>query len=64
MRILVDTNVVAQAVRSLRAGGHDVVYVAERAIDPGDESLLEEAVRENRVFVTKDRYYVAPATTR
>jgi predicted nuclease of predicted toxin-antitoxin system len=54
VRILADSNVVAQAVRSLRNGGHDVVYVAERAVDPGDDALLEEAVRENRVFVTKD----------
>jgi hypothetical protein len=54
VRILADTNIVAQAVRSLRDGGHDVVYAAERTMDPGDEALLAEAVRENRVFLTKD----------
>lgn len=54
MRILADTNIVAQAVRALRDGGHDVDYAAERAMDPGDEVLLAEAVRENRVFLTKD----------
>ncbi len=54
MRILADTNIVAQAVRTLRDGGHDVVHAAERPTDPGDEALLAEAVRENRVFLTKD----------
>jgi predicted nuclease of predicted toxin-antitoxin system len=54
VRILADTNIVAQAVRTLRDGGHDVVYAAERTMDPGDEALLAEAVRENRVFLTKD----------
>ena len=53
MRILADTNIVAQAVRSLRDSGHDVVHSAERPMDPGDEALLAEAVRENRVFLTK-----------
>jgi predicted nuclease of predicted toxin-antitoxin system len=54
VRILADTNIVALAVRALRDGGHDVVHVAERTTDPGDEALLAEAVRENRVFLTKD----------
>ncbi len=54
MRILADTNIVAQAVRSLRDGGHDVVYAAERAVDPGDADLLSEAASEDRVFLTKD----------
>lgn len=54
MRVLADTNIVAQAVRTLREGGHDVVYAAERTMDPGDEALLAEAVKENRVFLTKD----------
>ncbi len=54
MRILADTNIVAQAVRGLRAGGHDVLYAAERTVDPGDADLLREAVPEGRVFLTKD----------
>jgi len=54
MRILADTNIVAQAVRSLRGAGHNVVYAAEFAVDPGDENLLAQAVSENRVFLTKD----------
>ena len=54
MRLFADSNIVAPAVRALRAAGHDVIYAAERAVDPGDEALLAEAVSEGRVFLTKD----------
>jgi predicted nuclease of predicted toxin-antitoxin system len=54
VRFLADTNIVAQAVSAIRADGHDVVHVAEREVDPGDEALLAEAVAEGRIFVTKD----------
>jgi predicted nuclease of predicted toxin-antitoxin system len=54
VRLLVDSNIVAHAVRALRAARHDVVYVGERSLDPGDHALLAEAAAEDRVFVTKD----------
>lgn len=54
MRLLADTNIVAQAVRTLRAFGHDVIYAAERPADPGDRALLAEAVAQDRIFLTKD----------
>lgn len=54
MRLLADTNIVAIAVRTLRADGHDVAYVAERPADPGDPLILAEAKGANRVFITKD----------
>lgn len=54
MRILADSNIVAQAVRAMRDADHDVVYTGERAIDPGDQALLDEAAANRRVFVTKD----------
>jgi predicted nuclease of predicted toxin-antitoxin system len=38
----------------MRDAGHDVVYVGERAADPGDEALLAEAVAEGRTFLPKD----------
>jgi len=38
----------------MRAAGHDVSYVAERAVDPGDQALLAEAADEGRIFLTKD----------
>jgi predicted nuclease of predicted toxin-antitoxin system len=52
--MLADSNILAQAVRAMRGAGHDVVYVGERAADPGDEALLAEAVAEGRIFLTKD----------
>lgn len=54
MRLFADTNIVALAVRALRAAGHDVVYSAERPTDPGDAALLAEATSEARIFITKD----------
>jgi predicted nuclease of predicted toxin-antitoxin system len=54
VRILADTNIVAQAVRALRALGRDVLYVGERPADPGDLALLTEAAADGRIFVTKD----------
>jgi len=44
----------APAVRALRNDGHDVVYAAERPVDPGDLALLIEAHAGRRVFITKD----------
>jgi len=38
----------------MRDAGHDVVYVGERMVDPGDEALLAEAAAERRIFLTKD----------
>ena len=54
MRLLADTNIVAQAVRALRALGHDVIHAAERPVDPGDRALLAEAAAQDRIFLTKD----------
>ena len=54
MRFLADSNIVAQAVRAMRAAGHDVVYLGERRPDPGDQALLTEAVAEGRIILTKD----------
>jgi predicted nuclease of predicted toxin-antitoxin system len=54
VRLLADSNIVAQAVRAIRTAGRDVVYVGERTTDPGDRALLTEAVTDRRVFLTKD----------
>jgi predicted nuclease of predicted toxin-antitoxin system len=54
VRLLADSNIVAQAVRAMRAAGHDAVYVGERSADPGDRALLAEAAAEGRIFLTKD----------
>jgi predicted nuclease of predicted toxin-antitoxin system len=51
VRLLTDSNIVAQAVEALRAAGHDVVYLGERT---ADQALLAEAVDEGRIILTKD----------
>lgn len=51
---MADTNIAASIVAGLRAAGHDVVHIAERAEDPGDEALLAEAHLEGRVLISKD----------
>lgn len=54
MRLLADSNIVAQAVRTRRTAGHDVVYIGERTVDPDDRALLAEAAAEARIILTKD----------
>jgi predicted nuclease of predicted toxin-antitoxin system len=46
-----DTGVVA----SLRAGGHDVVYVLERQAGASDEEVLQNAFVEGRILLTEDK---------
>jgi predicted nuclease of predicted toxin-antitoxin system len=55
MRILADSNIQRSTVNSLRREGHDVVWVMERDVDPGDKAILEEAVRADRVVITADK---------
>jgi predicted nuclease of predicted toxin-antitoxin system len=38
----------------MRTDGHDVVYIAERAVDPGDAAILAEAHAARRVLISKD----------
>lgn len=54
MRLLADTNIASLAVGVLRTQGHDVLYTAERAVDPGDAAILSEAHGSARVLLTKD----------
>jgi predicted nuclease of predicted toxin-antitoxin system len=54
VRFLADSNIAAQVVHAVRAAGHDVVYLGEREMDPGDQALLVEAVAEGRIILTKD----------
>jgi predicted nuclease of predicted toxin-antitoxin system len=55
MRILADSNVQKSTVTALRSAGHDVVWVMEREVDPGDRAVLEEALRARRVVITADK---------
>lgn len=55
MKLLVDACVAGPVVEALRAGGHDVVAVADWLRDPGDEEILRMAAAEQRVVVTRDK---------
>ena len=55
MRLLLDSCISRFAVRELRAAGYDVVWVAEETEDPGDDVILEQAIKEHRILVTADK---------
>jgi len=55
VRLLVDENVPLEAVRALRAAGHDVYSATESAAGQADDVLLERANAEGRVVITFDR---------
>lgn len=64
MRVLLDTCLSASARDQLRAAGHDVVWTGEWSRDPGDEELLAQALREDRVLVTLDKDFGQLAVVR
>lgn len=55
MKFLADESLEARLVESLRAAGHDVLFVAE--MDPGisDSDVLDQANRDRRVLLTNDK---------
>lgn len=55
MRLLLDTCVWGAATAQLRKFGHDVWWAGDLASDPGDEEILDIAVREDRILVTLDK---------
>jgi predicted nuclease of predicted toxin-antitoxin system len=55
MLILADENFYGDAVRALRARGHDVTWVSELSPGISDENVLALAHQENRLLVTFDK---------
>jgi predicted nuclease of predicted toxin-antitoxin system len=55
VKLLLDTCVWGKAKTELAAAGIDVVWIGDRSPDPGDEAILAEAVRDQRILVTLDR---------
>lgn len=53
-RILADENVDRAIVDRLRADGHDVEYIEEVAKSDGDYPVLNRAIIERRVLLTRD----------
>src|SRR5947209_1221113 len=55
MKLLLDTCVWGGARAELQAVGHDVLWTGDLPEDPGDEEILAQAHREQRVLVTLDK---------
>jgi predicted nuclease of predicted toxin-antitoxin system len=55
MNLLLDTCVWGGARVELQAAGHDVLWTGDLPEDPGDEAILAQAHREQRVLVTLDK---------
>lgn len=55
MRLLADENIDAPIVHWLRSQGHDVAWIAEQRAGATDQFILDEARKENRMFLTRDR---------
>jgi predicted nuclease of predicted toxin-antitoxin system len=55
VRWLADECVAAPLVAFLRAGGHDVLYVAESAAGLSDADVIALALREKRLLITEDK---------
>ncbi len=57
MKFLADENFPLPSVHLLSAAGHEIAAVALESPGASDESVLERAVREDRVLLTFDRDY-------
>jgi len=55
LKLLCDEGVERQVVKALRAGGHDVSYVAEMAPGISDREVLSVAAEEGRILLTADK---------
>jgi hypothetical protein len=66
VRLLLDEHYSPEIARQLRARGHDVVAVTERAelIGLGDDELLRRMAQERRAIMTNNVKDFAPLATR
>jgi predicted nuclease of predicted toxin-antitoxin system len=55
MKLLLDTCASRSARDHLRSRGHELVWSAEFAVDPGDRALLRMAFEEGRILITLDK---------
>ena len=55
MKLLFDTCVWGGAKPDILAAGHDVLWTGDLPQDPGDEDILAQAYREQRVLITLDK---------
>ena len=64
MKLLLDTCLAATAKAELQAAGHDVVWIGDRQPDPGDDVILAEAHRDERILITLDKDFGEMAVVR
>jgi predicted nuclease of predicted toxin-antitoxin system len=55
MKLLLDSCLSGKAAESLRASGHEVVWVGDWPADPGDAAILGQAWEEGCIVVTLDK---------
>ncbi len=55
MKFVADEGVDGQIVESLRAAGHDVLYIAESGVGTNDDIILRYANDEDRILMTRDK---------
>jgi predicted nuclease of predicted toxin-antitoxin system len=55
MNFLAGESCAGPVIRALRGAGHDLAAIAEVARGATDEQVLERALNEHRVLITKDR---------
>jgi len=55
VRFLADENFLGDAVRALRAAGHDVAWIREDSPGVKDVAVLGRAVQEQRILLTFDK---------
>lgn len=55
MRFLADESCDFSVVRALRSADHDVVAIAEVSPREEDPSVMDRAVKENRILITEDK---------
>ena len=55
MKLLLDTCIWGGAKAEVQAAGHDVLWTGDLAQDPGDEDILAQAHRAQRVLITLDK---------
>lgn len=61
---MLDTCVWGKAREELRAAGHDVIWAGDWPSDPGDDEILAQAHRENRILVTLNKDFCELAIVR
>ena len=55
MKFVADEGVDGQIIESLRAAGHDVLYIAEIGPGTDDDIVLHYANDEDRILMTRDK---------